>query len=305
MDGGYYLGGVELLDVSGTAPPDGTRMGQQLTGLGLFSRAPSETVPHLTSIAIDLGLMPFTPHADKPWACRVTVSLMRPGTDGLAQDRADIEQLTALGHDLLKRLGPTTVFAAAVTASGERTWLLYTGGADAMTVVARIRQATRLAFAEQADYVPKVSVEPDPAWAVYRSLYPLPAEQREIIAQRTEAKAVAAAKAATQAAVASLRHGDGSASVRYQLTFPTSGARTVFLQRLTTAPYRPETATGPRAASSEEDGFPLAVLRDNAVDVGTIHKAERWLIHEATRVGGRYDGWSLPDAGEGRMRLVA
>ena len=283
-------------------------MTSKLTGLGLFVRAPSEEVPQPTSIAIDLGLRAAVREVDNPWACHVTAALTRPGTDGLACHIVDVERLGELGRTLLDRLKGVAVCAAAVTRGGSRTWLIYAAGTDVVTVRAAVRSAVRLAFAEQSDYVPNVTVTADPAWLEYQAFYPTPGELREVLQRRAEAEAVAAARATTVASMAALR-GAGvdmasPSTITYRLTFPTSAGRASFLERATACQFTLLAPTGPHAVSDEVDAL-TELNRDGILDGTMVHQIERWLIREAVRVGGRYLGWSTPSAQPVAMRWAA
>ncbi|MGQ7454110.1 hypothetical protein ACTGXK_12015, partial [Streptococcus suis] len=44
-----------------------------------------------------------------------------------------------------------------------------------------------------------------------------------------------------------------------------------------------------------EPGPPLVLIRDDLPDLALILRTERWLIHEASRAGARYGGWSAAD----------
>jgi hypothetical protein len=247
-------------------PADADRVTNPLTGLGLFTRA---TVPQPTSIAVDLGLRAAAPRADRPWACRVSTALRRPGPDGLAHHVPEIEALAKLGRAIVAAVTPTPVLAAAVTTSGTRTWLLYVAGAEPPVL------------AGQADYAATVAVESDPEWAGYLSLFPTPTECEELCRRRAVADAVAVARSATQATVQSLRAAGVDltrpSAVRYRVDVPAAGD---LVERAT--------ATGLRA----EPGPPLCFVRDDLPDLALILRTERWLIGEAARAGGRYEGWA-------------
>ena len=290
-------------------------MSNALVGMGLFVRPPTERTPRPTSVAVDLGLGATVPQAGRPWACRVAAALIRPGANGLATHVVDVERLTELGRAAMGRLGNSAVLAAVVTTGGRRTWLVYAAGDDLTAVTAAVRQAVRLSFAEQADYVPVVTVEHDPDWSGYRSLYPTPAELADLHQRRAEAAEVAAVRLATDAAVAAGRRRDRSgaepppsATVRYRLSFPTDTARSVFLSRAFACQFRPAVPVGPRLASATptSDAGPVSaeIDRDGLIDAAAIHQIERWLMAEARRVGGRYVGWDVA-AQAAAMRLAA
>ncbi len=281
-------------------------MSDPLKGMGLFLRPPTEREPCAASVAIDLGLRAVAPQPGRPWACRVSAALLRPGGNGLASDVTDIERLTELGRTVLAKLGDAAVCAAVLTVGGRRTWLLYTSGEDAAGVTATVRSTVRLTFAEQVDYVPAVAVENDPAWAGYLSMYPSPHELAGLARERARAAAIESARLATAAAVASLGAaggGAGPATVAYRATFPTRAARSAFLTRAVASQFRPDADGGPQAADDDHD-VTVELHRDGPVDAASIHRVERWLIAEALRVGGTYGGWSVPALADS-MRLVA
>ena len=257
-------------------PTDDTPTHRPLNGLGLFNRASG---PHAVSVAIDLGLHSTVPQADRPWACRISTPLQRPGPDGLARDVREIERLAELAKATVGRLA--AVFAAAVTTDGTRTWLLYAAGADAAATLAAVRSAADSAFTTQVEYVPTVAVKPDPTWDDYLSLYPTPTEAEAIRCGRTQSSAVTAARAATKATVQSLRAAGVDltrpAAVRYRLDVPQG---TDLLDR----------AAG--EGMQVDAGPPLTLVRQDLPDLALILRTERWLIHEAARVGGGYRGWS-------------
>ena len=266
-------------------------MDEQLTGLGIFVRPVSAEVDHATAVAVNLNLRPSAPRADRPWACRVSATLMKPSADGLARNVADIERLATLGQAMVTRLASEAVFAAAVTAKGARTWLLYAAGPDVAAVTAGVKSAVRMAFAEQADYVPSVVVCADPAWVGYLALCPTPVEARDIHARRAESAATAAARDATHAAVQSLRASgvdlSRPAPVRYAVQLPTVTAAEELAVRAAAFGLRPEPAVA---------DAPARLRRDDLPDLALILRTERWLIREATRLGGRYEGWSPAQA---------
>ena len=273
-------------------------MSEQATDLGLFLRAATERVPYPSSVAVDLTLRAAGPRADRPWACRVSTSLLRPGANGLATDVTDIERLTELGRVVLARL-PDVTCAAVTTVGGRRTWLLYAAGPDLPTVTATVRSTVRLAFAEQVDYVPHVTVEHDPAWAGYAAACPTAAELADLNRRRAEANESAAARTATDAAVArwtAAGHPPGGvATLTYRLAFPTDTARALLLTRVFACQFRPSRRSGPRPADPDGD-VTAALDRDGPVDAATIGQVERWLTAEGRRVGGRYLGWFIADA---------
>ncbi len=240
-----------------------------LTGLGLFTRA----APRPMAIALDLGLRTAAPRADRPWACRVSVPLRQPGPDGLARQVAEIERLATIGRSVVNA-APSAVLAGAVTAAGVRTWLLYVPQADAIRDVGT------------ADYPASVAVESDPAWAGYASLYPTETELADLTRRRAESDAVAAARSNTHQTVRDLRTSGLDLSrpggVRYRMHVP---AGTDLLGRAAAEGFRVE--LGPS----------LELVRDDLPDLALILRTERWLIREATRVGGRYAGWSAAEHG--------
>ena len=199
----------------------------------------------------------------------MSTPLARPGGDGLARHVPEIERLAVVGRTVVARSGG--LFAAAVTAAGARTWLLYAADPTPVDFV-------------DGDYALTATVSSDPTWDAYRAVYPTPAETAELLRHRAESSAVAAARSATHAAVKSLRSSgvdlSRPAAVRYAVTIPTEASEP-FATRATAAGLRAE---GGRW------------VRDDLPDLALIVRTERWLIGEAARAGGRYDGWTA--AGE-------
>jgi len=256
-------------------------MDEPLTGLGLFTRAG----PHLTSIAVNLGLHASAPMADRPWACRVSTVLAHPDPDGLARNVAEIERLAALGRAVVEQ--SAGVFAAAVTTQSTRAWLVYLGGTDEATVAAAAEAGVARAFAGHPGYVPTMTVTSDVGWGGYLSLYPTADEADDVRRRRAESDAVAAARSATQANIRSLRAAGVDLTrpspVRYAVSFPAGAVVEPFVQQVAAAGLRPDSPAG--------DGS-LTWVREDLPDLALILRTERWLIHEARRAGGRYDGWT-------------
>jgi hypothetical protein len=256
-------------------------MEQALTGLGLYVRPGAAP----TSIAVNLGLRAAGPSAERPWACRISTALQRPGPDGLAHNVAEIERLAVLGRAIVKHL--SAVFAAAVTTGGTRTWLLYASGADEATAAAAAEVATSRAFADHPGYAPTTTVSRDVAWEEYGALYPTAVEAGDLLRRRAESDAVATARAATQATVRSLRSAGVDltrpAAVRYTVTFPTWTDE---------HPFAPVAAAAGLRAAPPSKGVSPCWVRDDLPDLALILRTERWLIHEAGRCGGQYGGWT-------------
>ena len=238
-------------------------MEPQLTGLGLFTRP---TPPRPTAVAVHLGL---TPDPARPWAVRVSAPLAHPAPDGLARHVPEIERLAVVGKAIVDQCRGT--FAAAVTTAGVRTWLVYAAASSAPQV-------------DVPDYAVLVAVTSDAGWTGYRDLCPTPAEAEQLVRRRAESAAVAAARAATRDTVRSLRAAGVDLSrpgpVRYAVTVPPESSAT-FAARAVAAGLRPS------------DG---AFVRDDLPDLPLILRTERWLIHEAARVGGTYGGWGPASA---------
>jgi hypothetical protein len=262
-----------------------------LTGLGLFVRKDSGDVPHVTSVAIDLGLRAAAPQVDRPWACRISTPLSRPAPDGLTRDVHEIERLAALAKATVRRLSDRAIFAAAVTSHVTRTWLLYAAGSDAAELLLTVKAAAETAFAAQPGYVASVTVESDPNWAGYLALYPTATEVDGIRRDRAETTAVSAARTATKSTVQSLRASGVDLSrpsnVRYTAWVPTDSARTQLLDRAAATGLR--VMDGQTAADGQ---VPLYLIRSDLPDLAIILRTERWLIHELGRLGGRYEGWA-------------
>ncbi len=262
-----------------------------LTGLGLFTRRSTPDVPNCTLIAIDLGLKGTVPKPDRPWACRISTPLARPAADGLARDVHEIERLAALAKATVRGLAPQAIFAAAVTADGSRTWLLYAAGGNVDDTLATVRSAADAAFATHEGYTATVTVESDPAWSTYLSLYPTDAEAQAISRGRAETTAVTAARTATKSTVQSLRAAGVDltrpSDVRYTAWLPTDDARQQLAERAA--------ATGLHMAGGDagaDGAIALHLVRSDLPDLALILRTERWLIHQAGRAGGRYCGWA-------------
>ena len=289
------------------------RMSSKANGIGLFVRPATERTPYVASVAVDLGLRPTAPQLGRPWACRVSAALIRPGTSGLATDMVDVERLTELGRAFMDRLGDAAVLAGVVTTGGRRTWLLYAAGADVAGVTAAVRLAVRMAFAEQADYVPVVAVEHDPDWGGFLAMFPTEAELAGVDRRQAEAAEAAAIRSATDTAVAiwgdTCRDDGGHAeavAIRYRLEFATEAARSLFLSRALACQFRPAPPRMQLASGTPAAGpMSVEIDRDGMVNAAAIHQIERWLMAEAQRVGGRYAGWAVPAVAASAVRLAA
>jgi hypothetical protein len=255
----------------------------------------------VVAITLNMDLRAQLSPAARPLACRVSVNLLKPSSDGVINDPKEIERLGELGNGLTDHLtgGTSLGFAGMYTSAGVRTWLFYCptpestlfGGPTSEPIVAKVESA----FAGQSDYVPVTQVDLDPDWSAYASLYPTAAEQDELRFQQALKVDRARAQAmSTATAQMLMRQGDDLTQPRdidFGLYFPTADARSTFaeLAKANGFTVREPTAAGDAAVAATP--FPVTVIRREAVLPTRMAQIENWLIDKARRAGGTYDGW--------------
>jgi hypothetical protein len=258
---------------------------QELKGFETTIRKSSDMY---TAITLDLECRPGSPDADRPWMCRVSVALLKPGCDGVADDKAEIEELEKLYTGFLESLKTVRgKFVAMVTANSVRSWITYMNNPDG------VAQAIRDSFAGQSNYTPAVELEHDSRWAVYDPLYPKPEELAHIRYKRAVDESLHRARAMSFGVVKNLRRDGDDMSPReinYSIGFPTSQDREAFIQRLDEKASKIG-KIGEPAHGKNGFRFSLDLSKVDAIDLPRIGFIEKYLIQLATAHGGRYGGW--------------
>jgi len=258
---------------------------QQLTGFETFFRKASET---FTAITLDLGCRPDSPDVERPWMCRLSVALRKPGRDGVADDKDEIELLEKLYTGFLDSIKAVRgKFVAMVTANSVRSWITYMDNRDS------VAKAVQDGFAGQSDYIPAVELVHDSEWAVYGPLYPTAEELAHIRYKRAVRESLHRARAMSFGVVRNLRSDGDDMSPReinYSIDFPTSEDRDAFIRRLDEKAFKIE-KIGEAAKGENSLPYPVHLSKIDAIDLPRIGFIEQYLIQLAIAHSGRYGGW--------------
>jgi regulator of RNase E activity RraB len=217
---------------------------------------------------------------------RVSVSLLKPGRDGVAGDQAEIENLGNLADAVLKALEAVDgQFVCMATSNSVRSWIIYVAKPDG---VAELIQG---AFGQQTDYRPVIELVHDPAWSAYLSLYPTGEEQEGIRRVRAIRSSITRSRAMTAAIVKDLiQKGDDRSprEINYSIDFATVEGREAFITRLDEKSFKLGKQNDPTEGHRQ---YSLNVDRTDPLEIARIVHIEEYLIRLAAAHGGKYDGW--------------
>lgn len=229
----------------------------------------------LAGVCLDLGLRAAAPDPARQELLWVSVPLVRPRPDGLA-DEGEGPRLHALEEALVtalrQRLGAT--YTGRVTSASRREFCFYAASEHGF---AEVVQEVLAGFPE---YPPQRGHERDPEWQHYRNvLYPDPLElqcmhNRHVVDELR-------------------KRGDTLAVPRpvdHFLYFPDPAARERFAGAIAGRGF----TTGflePHATSPAAQRHGLRLRHETAVDLQTINDVVLDLCDAAQRAGGTYDGW--------------
>ena len=220
--------------------------------------------------------------------CRLSVALRKPGRDGVADDKDEIELLEKLYTGFLGSIKAVRGnFVAMVTANSVRSWITYVDNPHGVV------QAAEDAFARQSDYTPRVELVHDSQWAVYGPLYPTPEEFAQILYRRAVRESLHRARAMSFGVVRNLRSDGDDMSPReinYSIGFPTPEDRDAFIRRLDEKAFKIG-KIGEAARGESRFPYPLHLNKVDAIDLPRIGFMEQYLIQLAIAHNGRYGGW--------------